>query len=67
MTLYEQYCQARLDCGYEDGFQIKKEVWDACDHEAQLNMVDQMRRGAQQATKLRAKEEAYRTRYGETW
>ena len=67
MTLYEQYCQARLECGYDADLAIKKTVWDVCDQESQQNMVDQMRRGARQAAELQAKEEAYRTRYGEAW
>lgn len=67
MTLYEQYCQARADCGYEAGFEIKESVWDKCDLEAQQIMVGQMRRGAKQVIEQKARELAYENRYGVTW
>ena len=77
MTLYEQYCQARIDCGYDDGFQMRQAVWEACDIadmgcadavlESQQSMVAQMQKGAREIARVRAQHEAYRLRYGETW
>ena len=67
MTLYEQYCQARIDCGYDDGFQMCQAVWEACDLESQQSMVAQMQKGVREIAQVRAQHEAYRLRYGETW
>lgn len=67
VTLYERYCQARIDCGYEAGFGIRQHVWDACDLEAQQSMVAQMEKGAKQVADAKLKKAEYDKRYGEVW
>jgi len=66
-TLYDEYCQLRLECGFDAGHEIKPAVWNACDRESQMSMVAQMRRGAAQHKQQMETERQYKERYGEVW
>lgn len=39
---YEQYCQARVACGFDPDFAMVREVWERCELDARRDMLAQL-------------------------